>query len=193
MAYRYGLTGGEDSLNCWTTHSAVGWQVTLKCRVLRRPCSMTKAVTQPLRHHRRHIEEVERDDHLTVLRQEGNPPLRWILGAPQSRFPIGRHRIRTRISLVIFGLAPRGRERHRQYKRKPARCQPTTVSRLHDDTVVTPSGPHAAEERPKESVQGVHCWLRPFAFELGKLLPKGEDFEGDVAATAKEFPDGVQD
>jgi hypothetical protein len=30
---------------CWRTHSAVGCRVTLKCRILRRPCSMTKKPT----------------------------------------------------------------------------------------------------------------------------------------------------
>ncbi len=33
-----------------------------------------------------------------------------------------------RISTVTFGLPPRDRDRQRQYRRNPARCQPTTVS-----------------------------------------------------------------
>src|SRR5262249_8986139 len=33
---------GEASRNCCTTHSAVGCRVTLKCRIFRRPCSITK-------------------------------------------------------------------------------------------------------------------------------------------------------
>src|SRR5260370_18015038 len=33
---------GKPSRSCWTTQSAVGWRVTLKCRILRRPCSITK-------------------------------------------------------------------------------------------------------------------------------------------------------
>jgi hypothetical protein len=34
------------------------------------------------------------------------------------------------ISPVIFGRPPRGRDRHLQKSRKPARCRPTTVSEL---------------------------------------------------------------
>jgi hypothetical protein len=33
---------GNASRSCRTTHSAVGSRVTLKCRIFRRPCSMTK-------------------------------------------------------------------------------------------------------------------------------------------------------
>jgi hypothetical protein len=42
IAYRYGPASGKASRNCWITHSAVGKRVTLKCRIFRRPCSMTK-------------------------------------------------------------------------------------------------------------------------------------------------------
>src|SRR5215470_16744274 len=33
---------GKASRSGWTTHSALGCRVTLKCRIRRRPCSMTK-------------------------------------------------------------------------------------------------------------------------------------------------------
>jgi hypothetical protein len=39
-------------------------------------------------------------------------------------------RISRRISSATFGLPPRGRDFHRQNKRKPARCQRMTVSGL---------------------------------------------------------------
>ena len=64
---------------------------------------------------------------------------------------------------------------------------------LHDDEDVGPEGPEAAKGYPEESVQGVHRWPRPFAFEHGKLLPKCEDLDSNVAATTKEDPDGGQD
>src|SRR5215469_5763607 len=54
----------------------------------------------------------------------------WIFGAPQSEFSCARRRIRRRTSSVILGLPPRGRDFQRQYRRKLARCQPTTVSGL---------------------------------------------------------------
>ena len=52
----------------------------------------------------------------------------WILGAPQPEFSRARRRISSRISCVICGRPLCGRERQRQYSRKPARCQPMTVS-----------------------------------------------------------------
>ena len=52
----------------------------------------------------------------------------WIFGAPQPEFSCAKRRIRTRISSLILGRPPRGRDFQRQYSRKPARCQPTTVS-----------------------------------------------------------------
>ncbi len=64
---------------------------------------------------------------------------------------------------------------------------------FQEDKGVGRAGPIAAQGRPEESVHGVQCWPRSFAFDHGKLLPKGEDFEGDVAATANEDPDGGQD
>jgi hypothetical protein len=42
---------------------------------------------------------------------KGSP---WILGAPQSGLSTARRRIRPRISSVISGLPPRGRDRQRQ-------------------------------------------------------------------------------
>ena len=64
---------------------------------------------------------------------------------------------------------------------------------LEDDEDVSPVGPAMTKGYPEESVQGVHCWPRPFAFEHGKLLPKCEDLDSNVTATAKEDPDGGQD
>src|SRR5437763_15022136 len=37
-----GAASGKASRSCCTTHSALGCRVTLKCRILRRPWSMTK-------------------------------------------------------------------------------------------------------------------------------------------------------
>jgi len=49
-------------------------------------------------------------------------------GVVQSLFSCAKRRIRTRISSVILGRPPRGRDSQRQYRRKPAWCQATTVS-----------------------------------------------------------------
>ena len=52
----------------------------------------------------------------------------WIFGAPQSEFSAAMRRMRVRTSSLSLGRPPRGRDRQRQYRRKPDRCQPTTVS-----------------------------------------------------------------
>jgi len=54
---------------------------------------------------------------------------------------------------------------------------------------VGPAGPTLAKSRPQQPVQGVQ-WPRPFSFQHGYLLSEGEDFEGGIATTAKENPDG---
>jgi hypothetical protein len=43
-----------------------------------------------------------------------------------------------------------------------------------------------AQGIPKESVQPVQGWARPFAFEHGDLLSEGQDFESRITPTAKE-------
>lgn len=52
----------------------------------------------------------------------------WIFGAPQSEFSAAMRWMRLRVSSLILGCPRRGWDRQRQYLRKPARCQPTTVS-----------------------------------------------------------------
>jgi hypothetical protein len=64
---------------------------------------------------------------------------------------------------------------------------------LRDDEDVSPAGPKAAEGRPEGSVQGVPCWLRPFAFEHGDLLSESQDLQRSVAPTAEEDADHGED
>src|SRR6516225_206235 len=52
----------------------------------------------------------------------------WIRGAPHSGLSTLMRRIRARRSASICGRPPRHRDFQRQYRRKPARCQRTTVS-----------------------------------------------------------------
>src|SRR5450631_1568348 len=52
----------------------------------------------------------------------------WIRGAPQSGFSTLIRRTNARSSVSICGRPPRGRDFQRQYPRKPARCQRTSVS-----------------------------------------------------------------
>jgi len=63
---------------------------------------------------------------------------------------------------------------------------------LHDDQDIGPAGPEPAQGRPEESVQVAQGRPRPSAFQYRDLLSKGKDFEGSVASTAEEDPDGGQ-
>ena len=51
----------------------------------------------------------------------------WMRGAPQPRFSVAIRRIKLRIALDTRGR-PGPRDLQRQNRRKPRRCQPTTVS-----------------------------------------------------------------
>jgi hypothetical protein len=107
---------------------------------------------------RRDGEEIERDDHFAVVLKKGEPTIGWVAaavhatevacdaafgdreaelekfamdpGSSQPGFSCVKRRIRSPTSSVILGLPGRRRDRHRQYHRKPARCQATTVSGL---------------------------------------------------------------
>jgi hypothetical protein len=64
----------------------------------------------------------------------------WIRGAPQSGFAMLMSRINSLTSTGTFGRPPCGRDLHRQYKRKPARCQRITVSGLTIARALSTSG-----------------------------------------------------
>ena len=55
-----------------------------------------------------------------------------------------------------------------------------------NDEDVGPARPTVAQGSPKDSVQPVQSWPRPFAFEHRDLLSEGQDFESSVTPTAKE-------
>ena len=60
----------KDSRSCWTTRSADGCRVTLKCRIRRRPCSITKRQYNHSERRRRHGEQVQADDGFSVIAKE---------------------------------------------------------------------------------------------------------------------------
>jgi len=101
---RYGPASGNASRSCWTTHSAVGWSVTLKRRIRRRPCSITKkAVKQQLECHRR-----------AVKKSNAAITSRWFC---------------KNVSQVLAG-SPRRRMRRRYRATLPPR-RPSRVSEVH--------------------------------------------------------------
>ena len=61
---------------------------------------------------------------------------------------------------------------------------------FHQNQDVGPPGPVAAQRGPEETVQGVQCGARPFAFEYSDLLSEGEDLESGITPTSKKNPDG---
>ncbi len=119
----------------------------LKCRMRRRECAITK---KPYRSLKLSVgsKEVHGDDRLAMIGKERLRRRRlkylatvrselskpsfcsspWILGGPQSEFSAARRRMRVRNSGLTFGRPPCGRDRQLQCRRKPSRCQPTTVS-----------------------------------------------------------------
>ena len=52
-----------------------------------------------------------------------------------------------------------------------------------DDEDVGPARPPTAQDRPKEPVQRIQDWPRPFAFEHGDLLSESQNFEGGITST----------
>ena len=78
------------------------------------------------------------------------------LGAPQSEFSTAMLRLRVRTSSLTLGRPPRGRYRQRQYRRKPARCQPTTVCSFTMTRTSDHRGHIYVPQRgPKEAVEAV--------------------------------------
>ena len=176
-----------------------------------------KAVTQ-LEGHRRHGEEVERNDHLPVIGEKGQPPLTRIATAPHSsqissHTPFGDHEAELlKLSVDSGGSPIRALFRQasdqntnligdlRSAAAGPGTPPPVETKTgavpaddglgLHDDEDVGPAGPEAAEGRPEESVPRIQYRPRPFALEHGDLLSEGEDFQGGIASTAEEDSDG---
>ena len=56
--------------------------------------------------------------------------------------------------------------------------------RFHDDENLGPTGPKAAQRGLEESVEAIQRRSRAFPLENCDLLPKGENLESGVAATA---------
>ena len=111
-------------------------------------------------------------------RSRGSAARRWILGAPQSRFSSPMRRIRMRISAVDLRPAARA------CTRAPSPVEPKSSSvpahhgvRLHNDERLAPPRPDAAQNGPKQPVDGAQLRSRMFSFEPRELLTQGEDLQ----------------
>ena len=140
----------------------------LKCRILRRPCAMTKKqftrVATALNPPQIPGYGPFRDDQAGLLNFSvylGGSPTRVLCRQPPGQRP------------DLFGdLRPTAAR-----PETPAPVQPKTRGMpaddglgLHDDQDAGPTGPEAAEGGPEEPVPRVQDWPRPFAFEHRDLL-----------------------
>ncbi len=145
----------------------------------------------------RHGEEIECDDPLPLVLEEGQPTLSGIaaavhpseiardtpfggLEAELQQLAMDLRRSPTGIVLcktvnqitdlvAIFGLPERWRDRHRQYHRKPTRCPATTVSGFTiKSTSFQPDQNRECD--PEQAVERIQARPGPFSFEHGNLL-----------------------
>src|SRR5437016_3582265 len=153
----------------------------LKCRTLRRPSSINEEAIQELEGQRRHGKEVEGDDHLTMVSEEGEPALGRIVAAPQAsqisgdcalgnleaelqKFPVHLRRSPVRIlsrhaadespNLLAHLGSAATRPRSPAPVQAKARPMPTDHRlRLHNDQNLRPSWPYVPQRGPEEAVE----------------------------------------
>jgi hypothetical protein len=168
-----------------------------------------------------HCEEVERDDHLAMVPEKGEPTLGWITAATNSPEITGHasfgydeaELLKFSMDLggtpvwVLFCQAPDqiadfiGDLRPPAARAgPPAQVQPKSRAMPADDGLwlddgedIGPARPSAAQRGPEEPVEKVQHRPRSLAFEHCDLLSEGEHFEGGVAASAEEHADCSQD
>ena len=105
-------------------------------------------------------------------------------GAPQLGLSSFMRRISSRISLVTFGR-PRCRDRQRQNRRKPARCQDTTVSGL--TTMRVSAHPEYSRRSTVQNNRSVvESGARLLSFEHRELLTQSSCFQGESVAGHEE-------
>jgi hypothetical protein len=79
-----------------------------------------------------------------------------------------------------FGGSLRPTARARPQTPSPVKPKSSSVPthhgvRLNNDEGLGPLGPDAAQNGPKQPVDGAQLWSRMFSFEHGQLLTQGED------------------
>src|SRR5262249_4295310 len=151
--------------------------------------------------HRWYGEEVESNDHLAMILQEGQPALARIPAAVDSpqvsshgsladdepqfqEFSVDLGRTPSGIlfrHLAARGSNPLGDLRPAApWSRFPTRLEPETSPMPDDDGLgfanledIHPAGPATRQGSPEESVQGVQRRPRPLALQHCQLLPQG--------------------
>src|SRR5260370_15736288 len=192
----------------------------LKCRTLRRTCSITKNQYQSWKVRVGTVKKSKatvtsrwlarkasqrlpgsprrrrRCRYLATVRSETSKPSfsssPWICGAPQSEFSAATRRIRVRISSLTLGRPRLGRDRPRQYRRKPARCHPTTVFGFTMTRTSDHRGHMYRRLVQKKRSRRFSKGRGPLSFQHGDLLPESENFERYLHASAEEDSDRSQ-
>ena len=154
-------------------------------------------------------EEIECDDHLTVVLKEGQPVLPRIpTPADASEItrnrPLAQNKSQFQQFAVDFGRSPAGillcqatneraefgiGSRSAGAVRSPAPIQTEgrpmpayDCVRLHNDEHLFPTGPEATQSNPEQAVVNLQDWPRALPIEDGDLLTKGQDFERQISA-----------
>ena len=167
---------------------------------------------QPFECHRRYCEEVERNDHLTVILPEGKPPFCRVTtttNAPRvaSHGSPGDNEAELQNLTMDLGCAPACMlSRHpsdelsnllgellptaaRAGTPPPVKAEAGTVPAddrlgLDEDQDVLPTRPITTQSAPEEAVEGVQGRPWSLAFKRREPLPEGQDFEGHIGSTA---------
>src|SRR5215472_13516272 len=179
-----------------------------------------KEAVQQLERQCRHGEKIERDDRLAVILEKGQPPFPRVAAPPNAsqiagHTPFGDNETELQQFAMDFGRSPTGvllrqapdQPTHLLGDLRSAAARPGTPAPieaetsavpaddglgLDDDEDVGPAGPTAAQGSPKESVEPVQDWPRPFAFKHGYLMTEGEDLQSGIAPSAKENAEGLR-
>src|SRR5258708_22413296 len=151
----------------------------LKCRTLRRPCSITKKQYKSWKVRVGTVKKSKatitsrwlarkasqrltgsprrrrRCRYLATVRSETSKPSfrssPWIFGAPQSEFSTAMRRMRVRTSSLPLGRPPRGRDRQRQHSAKARPLPPGHRLRFHTDQNLRPSCPYLPHREPEDA------------------------------------------
>src|SRR5215510_11700946 len=204
-------------------HHPLGCRVSRHIEVQDLPASMLddEEAMQQSERHRWYGEEVERNDHLAMILQEGQPALAGIpaeVDSPQvsSHGSLGDDETQFQEFSVNLGCTPSGiLFRHladqganllgdlrpaTARSRMPAPVETETSPMPADDGFgfdnledIHPAGPATRQGSPEEPVQGVERRPRSLALQHCQLLPQGEDFERDVGAILEEDPHSAED
>jgi len=119
----------------------------------------------------------------TVRSEISNPSFNsspWMRGAPQG-FSRAMVWMAVRTSRAVIGLPTSLlRDRKRQYKRKPFRCQRTTVSGFTISSGLRQFGHSRRQCDPEQSVGMAQTWPLGAALQHNQLLPQGHDLKPQV-------------